>query len=70
VALGWLQVDTEINLQLGELTVRKQQILPLPKEVFLMPDFENLFGAKVNTPGTCDRSPPAIPHAYTSAGVL
>jgi len=46
-----IEVDTEINLQTGQLTVRKQSITSLPAEVYQMSDFKHLFGHKASTFG-------------------
>jgi hypothetical protein len=45
------QVDTEINVQLGELTVSKQHVRPLPCDVFDTADFKALFGTRAATFG-------------------
>ena len=45
------QVDTEINVQLGQLTVSRQHVRTLPADVYDMEDFKTIFGSSAGRVG-------------------
>ena len=55
---AWLRaqtqsVDTEVNVQLGEYTLKKNTLQPLPPHISADGDFVSVFGVSLNAEGTC-----------------